>query len=1486
MEMNTEESHIAIIKKSGLINDEYYSNHLGQEFSDNALEYFYNGTTQGVNPSYLFDTLYYIDKNSDVRAANVSPLVHYILSGEMEGRTPSVFVDLSYLKQQITSDIESTFLAFFYLNEVVLTLSSHPYFDVEFYLTNNPDVAEAGISPYHHFLAKGVFEGRNPRSDINISDYITLQEIDIKKEHPFRHFILFSGHPFVEEKIDFSNITVLAQDINVKDCDVIIKDQHVKEDHEVIDKIHESEIFDANYYLNFIDDIYPYDNAIEHYLAVGHDQLLDPSPFFSTKFYLLNNEDIKNSKVNCLYHYISIGEKEGRLPNPSFSPNEYVELNPDIAEHSGSLLGHYAHFGIREFRYTQKLISHLPIIKEEIFIVPDDVPAAIIFDADYYLQENEDVKKAGVAPQEHYYNIGEKEGRKPNLYFDPIFYRTLNPDIRLIDISAFDHFAEYGYYEGRQGIKPKVEKRSQIAKPLLFVGHDGIQAGSEVVLLEVIKWFYEHTNRRLKVLLLAPGPVADQYAQYADIFVLPENIVDAPELLIAFLKEEFEFVYLNTVVSGKLFNIIDEYQIKLVGSIITHIHEMEKVIAENLTSFGNLVKHSAHFISASPATTKTLIETHHLFESDITTVPAFIKIVDPDLSNLNALKNKMREEFSIPTDALVVGGCGTVYWRKGPDIFLDSARQVIQKSDNNIHFVWIGPGPDLELLKDSLTETEAKYIHFVGERTDANKAIAVADIFYMSSREDPFPLVVMESAQHCIPTICFSEATGITAFVQNDAGICLDFIDANKAAEAILKLDADRGLLEKLGKAARERVIDNYTSEIQCLNIYQTLLNNTPYKPSVSVIVPMYNHQDFIDERLQSILNQKIKDIEIIVLDDCSKDKSVDKARLYEIDFRLSVTENCKNTGSPFAQWEKGLSKSKADVIWIAEGDDACDNNFISTLLPYFDDGMVNIASGKTVIMNEEGVLNPSALEPYLDSAYPKKYKSSFIIDGYEEVNQNFGAICTLVNASGLLLRKSSIDLDILTKATCFKMCGDWLIYLANLRGGKLAYDVSTKNYFRRHSASVVNKVEGTDVYFNERYKITEFVFNHFNVTNKLVRRAFEAIDGEWARFKYKHENKQLVDLYNKEILSGKVNIQQAQKHIGLYVHGMLFSKGGIERLAADLANYFVEQGFKVTIYARRWGKGATPVYALYNNVQVKGVFDETLQEQTIPKLRKALLDDGVDVFIPMLSEWLFTPIIEATKYTGIPVIASEHNDPWKIEELWWKREERLNCFEQVDHIHLLLNKFSESLPLEAQRKISIIPNGIELPKSVMPYEKREKLIVGIGRLAEQKRFDRLIEAVSLIKEPLLINGWRVEVYGEGHLRNDLQRQIEELGVAELVSLQGVTNDISRVLNQAAINVMPSEFEGFGIALVEAMAHGLPSIAFEECNGPNEIITNKTGVLVHSVEALADELNQLIKNDKKRKIQSKNAVFASKQYEKKSVFPVWIKMINKVIGTH
>jgi len=97
----------------------------------------------------------------------------------------------------------------------------------------------------------------------------------------------------------------------------------------------------------------------------------------------------------------------------------------------------------------------------------------------------------------------------------------------------------------------------------------------------------------------------------------------------------------------------------------------------------------------------------------------------------------------------------------------------------------------------------------------------------------------------------------------------------------------------------------------------------------VSVIIPNYNHAQFLERRIESVLNQSIQDVEIILLDDCSTDNSRDVIERYRDNVRVSHIEyNDTNGGSAFKQWRKGVGLAVGEWVWIAESDDWADNVF------------------------------------------------------------------------------------------------------------------------------------------------------------------------------------------------------------------------------------------------------------------------------------------------------------------------------------------------------------------------------------------------------------------------------------------------------------------------------------------------------------------------------------------------------------------------------
>lgn len=157
---------------------------------------------------------------------------------------------------------------------------------------------------------------------------------------------------------------------------------------------------------------------------------------------------------------------------------------------------------------------------------------------------------------------------------------------------------------------------------------------------------------------------------------------------------------------------------------------------------------------------------------------------------------------------------------------------------------------------------------------------------------------------------------------------------------------------------------------------------------------------------------------------------------------------------------------------------------------------------------------------------------------------------------------------------------------------------------------------------------------------------------------------------------------------------------------------------------------------------------------------------------------------------------------------------------------------------MEYISSVFVIPNPIILNNRFhSPLNSRK--IIAMGRLEYQKGFDTLIRVFShLCKKHA---DWELNIYGDGSLKEDLQRMIYEYGLENHFYLRGVTKDVLSKLRESAFFVFSSRFEGFGMALVEAMSQGVPCVSFDCPNGPSDIITNgKDGLLVENQDE--DEL--------------------------------------------
>src|SRR5882762_422079 len=207
----------------------------------------------------------------------------------------------------------------------------------------------------------------------------------------------------------------------------------------------------------------------------------------------------------------------------------------------------------------------------------------------------------------------------------------------------------------------------------------------------------------------------------------------------------------------------------------------------------------------------------------------------------------------------------------------------------------------------------------------------------------------------------------------------------------------------------------------------RTLGNNPPLSvyPSVSVIVPNYNHARYLRQRIESILGQTYKDIEVILLDDCSTDASRAIISEYSNDPRVRVEFNKVNSGSTFKQWKKGMGLAHGEYVWVAESDDYADERLLEKLVKVLDEEPeVTFVYCRPFPVTPDGQPNGFA-DWYLADLDPQRWTADFRADGLEACKQTFVHANSVPNASSVVFRRSTYE-RVGGVDESLVACGDW----------------------------------------------------------------------------------------------------------------------------------------------------------------------------------------------------------------------------------------------------------------------------------------------------------------------------------------------------------------------------------------------------------------------------------------------------------------------------
>lgn len=322
----------------------------------------------------------------------------------------------------------------------------------------------------------------------------------------------------------------------------------------------------------------------------------------------------------------------------------------------------------------------------------------------------------------------------------------------------------------------------------------------------------------------------------------------------------------------------------------------------------------------------------------------------------------------------------------------------------------------------------------------------------------------------------------------------------------------------------------------------------------------------------------------------------------------------------------------------------------------------------------------------------------------------------------------------------------------------------------------------------------------------------------------------------------------------------LTLTRGGAERVIANLCNEALSEKYRVSIITcmnKPVGYELKPGIEHICIEKTSDVHYKNLRERFLKRrklLKKVLEECKPDVLLCFLPEPNFLAL-SLKKHFDFPMIISVRNDPVKeyknpvyqaiMRILYPKADGYVFQTEQAKEYFSFSKKIME--------KCCVIPNPLArefMDYKRVPEENRRKAIVNVGKLSSQKNQTVLIQAFSKIKD--MFPEYQLHIYGEGDKRNELESLVKDLEMQDRVILKGNVSELSKQIEDAALFVLSSDYEGMPNALMEAMAMGIPCVSTDcPCGGPEFLIQNgENGMLVPvgDVDKLAETMELLLQD--------------------------------------
>lgn len=373
-----------------------------------------------------------------------------------------------------------------------------------------------------------------------------------------------------------------------------------------------------------------------------------------------------------------------------------------------------------------------------------------------------------------------------------------------------------------------------------------------------------------------------------------------------------------------------------------------------------------------------------------------------------------------------------------------------------------------------------------------------------------------------------------------------------------------------------------------------------------------------------------------------------------------------------------------------------------------------------------------------------------------------------------------------------------------------------------------------------------------------------------------------------------------------VYCIHSVYNPGGMERVLLNKVQWLVDHGHRVEVVTTDQ-KGRPAFYPFPESVKFTDLginYSDDNGLSTVGKVRgfmrrrrlhKRRLTDYLMAARPDLTVTLYpceSSFIPSIADGSRKVLEFHYSKNFRLQygrkglmgllDKWRTRaDERL--MKRFDRFVVLTHQDAE-----AWRGIAapaVIPNAaLKLPDA--SSDGAAKRIIAVGRLDFQKGFDRLIEAWKLVKGAAVADGWRLDIFGQGEWREMLNGMIASAGLSDSARVNAPTSNIAAEYATSSVLAMTSNYEGFPMVMIEAMAAGLPVVTFDYKCGPRDIIDDGVnGMIVENdnIEAFAKALLRIMADDDMRRAMATNARKVVDTYSQERVMQMWTDLFNETL---